>query len=279
LADTPSNSSWVPLSNRLNASGIPFQLAIENFLRNQGPQYGFKFVGHEVAWKEGFLDILLQKEFIFLAIECKKLEEETWLFVCPDKSLKNRCRLEWYNPRLPDAMVPGPYDSKVFCSEFFMVEGSPESEFCLLPKGGPNKILEPLASELIDACRDILDDSDRAHEEDHWEVMVPVIVTNARLVTCEFDAHMVDLATGSVQLQDTAFTEVPFVRFRKTLVTYRSDPVSSTPVNVATWITDRERTVFVVRANALAQFMYGFRSLLCLGEGGSPDEWNNPPHV
>lgn len=274
------DASWTQLSKRLNASGIPFQLAVENFLREQGPKHHFTFLGHEIPWKDGYLDILLQNNnFVFLAIECKKVEEETWIFVRTEKSSQTRCRLEWYNPRLPDPMpiFPAANYSKVFCSEFNMVEGSPESEFCILPKGGTNKILEPLANEIVDACRDILDDTDRAHDENHWEVLVPVIVTNARLVTCEFSPGKVDLATGGIQLHDSNFSEVPFVRFRKTLVSFRSDPTSRTPINVASWIADRERTVFVVGAANLDQFMHGFRSFSCQDEGGNPKEWSNPP--
>ncbi len=277
MTASSTGSPWTPLRDRLNASGIPFQLAVERFMRDRGPQYGFSFVGHEVAWEKGFLDILFRKSFIFLAMECKKVDDDTWVFVLTEESQQSRCRLGWYNPRLPDPELPVFGQSKVFCSEFNIVESSPESEFSLLPKGGPNKILEPLASELIDACRDILDDSDRAHDADHWEVMVPVIVTNARLVTCRLDPRSVDLATGSIQSQDEDFNEVPFIRFRKTLVTYRSDPTLSTPVNVASWVSDRERTVFVVGARHLTHFMHGFRSFYCLDEGGDPKEWNNPP--
>jgi|GEM_PF-6796551 len=255
-------------------------MAVENFLREQGPEYQFTFLGHEIPWEDGYLDILLQNnKFVFLAIECKKVEEDTWIFVRTETSSQTRCRHEWYNPRLPNPMVVIPANkySKVFCSEFNMVEGSPESEFCILPKGGTNKILEPLASEILDACRDILDSPERAHDEDHWEVMVPVIVTNARLVACEFTPDKVNLATGGIQLHDSHFTEVPFVRFRKTLVSFRSDPTSEIPINVESWIADRERTVFVVGALNLAQFMDGFRSFSCQDEGGNPKEWINPP--
>lgn len=218
MAPSSASSPWTPLRDRLNASGVPFQLAVEKFMRDRGPQYGSSFVGHEVTWEKGFLDVLFRKGFIYLAMECKKVADDTWVFVLTDESRESRCRLEWHDPRLPDPELPVVGETKVFCSEFAVAESSPESGFALLPKGGPNKILEPLARELIDACRDILDDSDRAHDEDHWEVLV-------------------------------------------------------------TWVSDRERTVFVVGARHLAHFMHGFRSFYCVDEGGNPKEWNNPPDV
>ena len=76
------------------------------------------------------------------------------------------------------------------------------------------------------------------HQPEHDRVVVPVIVTNAKLFVAEYDAGAVSLETGQLDIPSKAtLTEVPGVRFRKAF--------TSTGTDLG------DRTVFVVRATNL----------------------------
>lgn len=270
-----------PQRELLNRSGIPFQLAVEREVRRVAPTHAFEFVGREVPWERGFLDLLVRNPESYVGIECKRVENQSWTFVVTNEEAlrETRCRLEWYNPRVPEGQVFNLHDSNVFCSEFTIVEPCPESEFCVIPKGGPIKTLEEIASEVLSACHDILDRGDLYHPQDRWESIVPVIMTNATLLVCQIDLSKVDLPTGRIDSSTGVFREVKWVRFRKTLVHDRSNTYSEDPLRPSEWIADRERTVFVMRPEALSQFMHGFRAFGCRDHGGHPKEFSNPDSI
>ena len=76
------------------------------------------------------------------------------------------------------------------------------------------------------------------HQPEHDRVVIPVIVTNAKLFVAEYDAGAVSLETGQLEIPSKAsLTEVPWVRFRKAFTS------SGTDVG--------DRTVLVVRATNL----------------------------
>lgn len=268
-----------PQRELLNRSGIPFQLAVEREARRVAPTHGFDVVGREVPWEHGFLDILIRGPKSYLGIECKRVEDQSWTFVVTsDGALREtRCRLEWYNPLVPESEpVKNPDEANIFCSEFTIVEPCPESEFCVIPKGGPIKTVEEIASEVLSACHDILDRGDLVHPQDRWEAIVPVIITNANILVCHMDPARVELTTGRVDLSTAVFHEVKWVRFRKTLVNDRSNTYSEDPLGPREWIADRERTVFVMRPESLSQLMNGFRAFRCRDHGGDPKEFSDP---
>lgn len=267
-----------PLRELVNRSGFPFQLAVERTIRTTQRSHGFEVLGREFPWSEGFLDLLLGRNQVYLAIECKRVDSESWIFLMPpDQSARaNRCRLEWYNGNASEIRLPSPYDSKLFCSEFNMVEGSPESDFCVVPKNSPIKTLEEVCRKLLQASHDILDDANMKHRFG-WEVIVPVIVTNANLVTCEFDPSDAHLDAGKLSETEGRFAKVGFVRFRKSLAAHRSNTYATQPLLPEEWVSDAERTVFVVNARSLQHFFFGFRSFGPVANRANPAEYDQPP--
>jgi hypothetical protein len=108
-------------------------------------------------------------------------------------------------------------------------------------------------------------------------VVVPVVITTAKLYTCKLDPAVIPPDTGKLDVSDGQFAETDLVRFRKSLVTARSNSYSSSEMVLKNWAADRERTVFVLRPSALERFLGGFRSFLAITRDGAPEEFRTPP--
>lgn len=268
-------ASDTPLRELLNRSGLPFQLAVEEKVRNVGPKYDVQVVRREVPWAGGFVDFVARRAQIIFAFECKRLDDASWLFIVSDEAQQNqtRCRLEWFNGRVT---VSRPEHSRVFCADWNMVEGSPESEFCVVPKRSPIASLETVARELLSACHDLIAQREVTFGGE-FAAIVPVVVTTARLHTCHLDPAAVPLETGKVSEAGVEFQQVDFVRFRKSLVSIRSNSYETSQQQMEDWVLDRERTVFVVNPSALSRFLAGFRSFVATDFGGVPREFRDPP--
>lgn len=250
-----------PFRDLLNRSGIPFQLAIEEATRRVGARHGVEIVRREIPWSNGFVDIVARREQILFAFECKRVDDKSWLFVSSNQGTDNvtRCRLEWRKGMIPRPTNPLTGRDRVFCSEWDMCEGSPESDFCVIPKGSPVKSLESVCRELISACHDLLADEDITYG-DNVTPIVPLVVTTAKLLTCRFDPGGLPTDTGKLDAGLGQFTPVDLMRFRKPLVTDGSNPYQSSGMALKDWAADRDRTVFVLSASALERFLAGFRA-------------------
>jgi len=108
-------------------------------------------------------------------------------------------------------------------------------------------------------------------------VVVPSVITTAKLYTCKLDPGVIPPETGKLDVSDGQFAETDFVRFRKSLVTARSNSYSSSEMVLKNWAADRERTVFVLRPSALERFLGGFRSFWARTRDGAPEEFRTPP--
>jgi len=240
-------------------------------------EHGWEVAGTELPWSRGFIDLVLQRGRLLLVIECKRVEDGTWIFlVRRGKQPTERFRMPWWNGRAPDLPPTERQQSvtKVFCDELFFDPPSPESEYCSVPKKkGPITSFEPLAQEIVSAAQDMAAREDVAHRNDA-EFYIPAIVTNARLVTCELDPSTVSLDSG--QLSAASWSDQAVVRFRKTLTLSRSNDYNSDPVDRATWQTDRTRTVLVVSAAALQTVLNGLRKFRYDDFNQAPPAWSNP---
>jgi hypothetical protein len=218
---------------------------------------------------------------ILFAFECKRVDDKSWVFIISNDQEKRetRCRLEWFNSKAPIPPRPSPGHSRVFCAEWNMVEGSPESEFCIVPKGTPIGSLEAVCRELLSGCHHLLADEEITHG-DEWPVVVPVVITTAKLYICKFDPAAVAPETGKLNVSDGQFDEAHFVRFRKSLVTTRSNSYNASEMVLNDWAADRVRTVFVLTPPALGRFLHGFESFHARGgSNGLPREFMHPPKL
>ena len=268
-----------PLRELLNKSGVPFQLAVEDTIRALASKHGIEECHREVPSADGFIDIVARKRNILVAFECKRVDDKrSWVFVAPDEGRTNvtRCRLMWFNGRAPEPQLPVPAWSRVFCSEWNLVEPSPEADYCVVPKDTPIRSLEAVCSELLKNCQDLLDDDSIARGAELVPI-VPVIVTNALLRVCQVKGSMVPLDSGKIGSADGSFSDVDLVRFRKSLANQRSNSYDSDPLVLRDWVVDRERTVFVARPEALERLFQGFRSFTASEPLGVPAAFTHPP--
>jgi hypothetical protein len=97
-------------------------------------------------------------------------------------------------------------------------------------------------------------------------LFLPVIVTNATLYTCTFDAEKVSMADGGLSHGD--FQEVPVVRFRKGLAMGQIG--SGNASDFADAYRQQQRTLLIVNSSSLASTL----KQLELREEGERSLWN-----
>jgi hypothetical protein len=83
----------------------------------------------------------------------------------------------------------------------------------------------------------------------------PAIVTNAEIAVCRFDPTKVSLKDGTLDVGDVELSTVPFIRFRKSMVTNFPEGgfYDLKAANQA-----RERTIFIVNSENLTEFLKGW---------------------
>lgn len=271
-----------PDREKLNKSGYVFQIAVEAEIRRTVDSHGWRVVESEVP-AEGYLDLLLQFHDQFLAaIECKAPKKpEPWIFLLPDRTPTSvhRCRFEWFNGKAVnlDLQYPGANVDRVFCDEFNMELASPEAKYAVTKhKGSTVQTLEAVSSKLLSQVHNLLADERRARDS-ALEIAVPIIVTTAPLLTCSFSTDEDHLLDGVLEADEASFQEVPFVRFRKSLVPGPSDWYSEHPLSLKDQYADSTRTVLVVQACEIVSLLDGLGSLR--HDAGVPPRYSNPPRV
>jgi hypothetical protein len=231
------------LKKNLNSSGFPFQIAVENAISNLN---GWDIMRREYPWQNsetgqnGYIDLIAEKDFIRLIIECKRVRDSEWIFLCSPKNLNRNHARFWANAVGGKEKAIGWYDGQVEPS-------SPEADFCAIMGQNHRKpLLENLASELVTATEAF------AFEELSFTKGItiayfPVIITTADLYVCKFDANDVQIESG--EIRNAQFDAVPFIRFRKSLITQVSRFAIERPMNRLLEIAEaKERTLFVMNA-------------------------------
>lgn len=244
-----------------NDSGFPLQIAVERCIADTSPSHGWAVRYSEHAWvntldqQNGFIDLVLQTagKTLFLVVECKRVRQSTWLFMhSSGEATSRRHAKSWVSNYRNGQMVHfGWHDITID-------PACPEAIFCAIRGQSANDkstLLERVGSELISATEALA-----IEERDLRPVNYPtlrfylnVIVTTADLKIAKFDPKAISLADGTIG--QAGFESVPFLRFRKQLsmrpVQLSSQDYTSEPnLGYA-----KENTVFVVRAEALPDFL------------------------
>lgn len=240
----------------VNASGFPFQIAVETEIRRTISQHGWKIASSEHAWKHpvngetGFIDIVLSHSSdIFRAvIECKRPRKGTWVFlVSHEAQLTSRLRGRWINCESVNNSHSG-------WSDFDFAPHSLESSVCVVRgqgEGAPTMI-ERLARQLIESTQALSRQEKAIAERRQYSetrIYIPMIVTAASLIVCRTDPKNISLAEGD--LSDAEFEKAEMIRFRKSLTTDLSDEFS--PRDLQEENLDKERTILVVNALSLGE--------------------------
>jgi hypothetical protein len=196
--------------NALLASGFPFQTAITDAVKRV-PDY--RVLAEEFPWQDDtgadrFLDLVVFRHNLIVTIECKKTQKETFTFLQPTGTSqqsvnRSRClclrQIQDSTKRL-----------ELFCGDWDIKPKSPESAFCVVStsdSGKDQRLLEKDAQLLVrgtDAFGRYLKPEKKHALGDPDRVIVPVIVTNAKLFSANYDPNDVSLDTGQFAGDATA---------------------------------------------------------------------------
>ncbi len=255
------------LKKLLNASGFAFQLALEAAVRTARFDEPWRVTAREHPWTiragRGYIDLVLSRGDVHLAIECKRTRDAVWMFLMPDSRQLSRshARVRWTDSRQqrPDLSDWG--DVQVY-------PRSPEADFCVVRGQGEKDtpLLERIAASIADAAEGLSADLlELKKSSRRTSVIVPVIVTTADLMPSQFDPAAIDLRTGEVAL--ASFTTVPHVRFRKSLaashIRHEYPPEAFSDLSAAS-----ERTIFVVSGHHFISWLEEFE----IGDTSQPWE-------
>ncbi|MCA9896904.1 MAG: hypothetical protein H6654_13675 [Ardenticatenaceae bacterium] len=235
----------------VNASGFLFQLRVAQEIQNTFDTHRWKVVGQEHRWedkdskREGFIDIVAEKEAMRISIECKRIQEDgSWIFLVPKTSSEDvsRARIHWTFSELSALPLLG-------WDELFLAPQSKESAICLIRGTGPKDkpMLERLADSILPSTESLALEEARIRNSTrsgYTAVYLPLLVTNANLQICLFDADDISLQTGKLEKSNVTFETVPYIRFRKNLSTNARS--LKKPQNLMEANQENERSIFIV---------------------------------
>jgi hypothetical protein len=248
MAGQPDSETPQAVIGALLVSGFPFQTAVAQVVRQCR---GYKVAAEEFSWRDEtgadqFLDLVAERGHVVLPIECKKTQKDilTFLWPTPSESDVNRARCVY----LFQAAQDPSRRIELFCSDWQLVPKSAESAFCVVSTSGSGKdqrMLERDAQQLIkgtDACAQRYRRDRNVNVNWAQTLMIPVLVTNAKLFVAQYDPSSVSLDTGEFEMPLSAtIVPVQWVRFRKSFTSVGKDA--------------GDRTIFVVAASALQEFL------------------------
>lgn len=227
----------------LKRSGFPFQTRVRHEVEAQARD-GWKILASEHPWRdpEGrtqFVDLITYCDRLVLLIECKRVQDKTMTFLRPVHPLSAGMVPDFSGCSSMNATIS-------YHANLPLPPRSYVSEFCVSAnnQGNPERLLEQDARLLVLACEDFAERGMRPHL--HWLAkqelfLIPVIVTTGPLYTTSYHPTQVSLETGIfTNLDLDAIEAVQWVRFHKTLTAEGYDG---------------PRTVFVVNATALGEFL------------------------
>lgn len=250
--------------DRINASGYAFQLAVESLLDSESSSTNWNREASEYRWthrgagEEGFVDLVARNEHWRLVIECKKKSNANWIFIRSHAKSAAETRLS----TLFALADPAQRCTAKSWAEAPFNPASPEAEYWTTMGASPDQrpLLERTCTELIRACEAIADDEADLNLKGPSEeicLYFPAIVTNAKLLACDFDPAKCSLESGETPSL-ASFDEVPWIRYRKTLgIAFEVDP-KPTPSSLGTLNRASSISMFVISASSLGDFLRKF---------------------
>jgi hypothetical protein len=249
----------------INESGYPLQIAIANAVRSGTGSHGWRVLYEEHSWRDderaGYIDLVLEHENLqaVLVIECKRLSDTKWEFLNSEGNANPRrfarARLVIRDGGTVRATYP-------LWADVAADPSTPAASFCVTPKKNGGVKVDPIASELI-AATEALERQEYGYLNrrgvDSTRFYFAAIVTTAPLSICTFDPSKIALADGKIP-EEARLVPVNVVRYTKQLSTKPTlgVPVGSHGQEAKTLTRAKERTVFVIRAEALDNFLSTF---------------------
>lgn len=263
--------------NYVNVSGFPLQLAIEHEVTKAQLELGWSVVGGEHHWqddqtgKEGFIDIVLGHiTYKYRAvIECKRQLDKSWIFLSPSNSKKKNSAVLLWSKRMNFESPQGLGSFRAW-DRVRIRPSSFISAFCTMQGQSPNDrpLLERVASDVLLMAESLATEESPAVSArigGFPMIYIPIIVTTAKLLVCEFEETDVEIQTGTIPFDKVEFTEVPYIQFEKSLQSNIESSGASlmnllgeTP-GLAELHQFKQRSVFVVHSSEIVNFLSCFK--------------------
>ncbi len=251
------------LKNHVNSSGFPLQIGLEYQINNSTDDHGWKVLYSEHSWKNqetnssGFIDFVLTDRHgtSVMVVECKRVQNTNWIFLLPDERQLNRRHARAWVSRFNSGEIIH-FDWTDVTADY----PTPQSVFCVVP--GQDKksrsMLERVAAELIEASEALAKEEYRLFEDRHdfIRIYINIIVTTAEITTCRLSPESVSVDTGIAN--DTEFSTVPYLRFRKSLSTKSVEELNLSEMDYYNLIRAKENTIFIVNSNHMIDFLNKF---------------------
>jgi len=247
----------------INESGYPLQLYVAEEINNFQAKHGWRVLAQEHRWvnletkDEGYIDIILEHGMYIIrfVVECKRVSG-SWTFLLPGHNLNSTRR-----SKLLHAEYPSPVSFR--WEDRYIEPESNEASFCVMEVEGKkdNRTLEKISGEVLLSLESLAVEDvqllSTAAKSQHSKLYIPMIVTTANLQVCLFNPKDINPDDGSIK-STSEIQQVRFIRFRKNLAgnpIYQSrefDSIKDTNL-------ENERTVIVVQAKSITDFLQNFR--------------------
>jgi len=248
------------LAKVVNSTGFPLQLGIKRKIEETDTQHGWMVMSMEHPWRHietgesGYADLILKMRCgtQIMVIECKRMLDTEWIFLCPANSQPPQPR-RWTVAKTWISFMVNNEFRKFGWDEMRIEPVGYRSEFCGIPKmdNKATTMLERIGSELIDATEAIASQEKELCKDSRLlRAYHPVIVTTAALKVCKFNPMDIN-DSGEVTTCD--FEDVPFLRFHKCLGGRLND--LSELRELPEVLKEHERTVYVVNSAHLVSFL------------------------
>jgi len=255
------------LAKVVNSTGFPLQLGVKRKIEETIGDHRWVVMSMEHPWQHpesgitGYADLILKLRCNsqVMVVECKRMLDSEWIFLCPSSSHASPPR-KWH---VSKTLITHVLDGVVKQFGWDQMQIEPigyRSEFCGIPKmdNKPTSMLERIGSELIDATEAIAFQEKQLYKDGKLlRAYHPVIITTAALKVCKFFPTDIN---ESGEISKCEFEEVPFLRFHKCLGGRLND--LSQLHDLPEVLKEHERTVYVVNSahivNFLSEWEYSF---------------------
>lgn len=228
--------------DQVNRSGFPLQIGVEDEIRAlSSTRDPWHIVGAEVPWAEGFIDLVARWGPLLAVVECKRVDDQEWIFLVPtDDEPTIRTNWNFYDSREAPPGRPG-----LYLGEFTMASSSFEASMCVMSKkNSGNVTIERMCQDLIRASQGIVN-VPVVKPEGELEILVPILVTTAKLTICKYNSRQIDPYDGIIPDGAATFEQgVPYVRFRKAFELL-TEMQSDVPIPLAMLAEEHQQTVLV----------------------------------
>lgn len=261
----------------VNDSGFPLQIAVQRVIeKNKGEFFTWETEVTEHAWKigevDGFIDLVVgDGKGNKLIIECKRVQNASWIFLVTAQSdYSRRAFTAWTTHFAPAETSQGvsrpnrfkklgwsemPVDPASYRSMYFVTRGQVENKRLMLERIASEVCL---ATEAI-AIEDEKIENNRYKSRSEWATnYFGVIVTTATIQVADVASATIELSNGKVSNVGDNVKEEKWIRFHKQLST--SGKIADSFNRLNDLGQSRERTVFVVGASYIQEFLKQFNS-------------------